>query len=153
MAVASLLLALLVGAAFAVLLVAVSDLRASGRRVAHSRETNAAADRLEELVIDLETGLRGFVIARQERFLEPWRAARAQFPEKARALELLAESSVGTNTPLVESPETRYTKSGDVHIAYQVVGDARPRALPRLPARDLGRGPGGRRPLAQGDWG
>ena len=91
MAVASLLLALLVGAAFAVLLVAVSDLRASGRRVAHSRETNAAADRLEELVIDLETGLRGFVIARQERFLEPWRAARAQFPEKARALERLAE--------------------------------------------------------------
>jgi len=91
MAVASLLLALLVGAAFAVLLVAVSDLRASGRRVTHSRETNAAADRLEELVIDLETGLRGFVIARQERFLEPWRAARAAFPEEARALERLAE--------------------------------------------------------------
>jgi hypothetical protein len=27
---------------------------------------------------------------------------------------------------MVESPETRYAKSGDVHIAYQVVGDAPP---------------------------
>jgi hypothetical protein len=64
MAVASLLLALLVGTAFAVLLVAVSHRRASGRLVTHSREASAAADGLEELVIDLETGVRGFVIAR-----------------------------------------------------------------------------------------
>jgi signal transduction histidine kinase len=91
MAVASLLLALLVGAAFAVLLLTISDLRASERLVTHSREANAAADRLEELVIDLETGVRGFVIARQERFLEPWKAARAAFPNEARALERLAD--------------------------------------------------------------
>jgi signal transduction histidine kinase len=91
MAVASLLLALLVGAAFAVLLLTISDLRASERLVTHSRETNAAADRLEELVIDLETGVRGFVIARQERFLEPWKAGRAAFPNEARALERSAD--------------------------------------------------------------
>jgi signal transduction histidine kinase len=92
MAVASLMLALLVGTAFAVLLVAVSDLRSSGRQVTHSREASAAADRLEELVIDLETGVRGFVIARQERFLEPWTAARAAFRAEARALENLADT-------------------------------------------------------------
>lgn len=91
MAIASLLLALLVGTAFTVLLFAISDLRASGRLVTHSREANAAADRLEELVIDLETGVRGFVIARQERFLEPWKAARAAFQDEARALEQLAD--------------------------------------------------------------
>jgi len=91
MAIPSLLLALLVGSAFAVLLRAVSDLRASERLVAHSREANAAADRLEELVIDLETGVRGFVIARQERFLEPWRAARAASPDAVRVLERLAD--------------------------------------------------------------
>jgi len=91
MAIASLLLALLVGAAFAVLLRAISDLRASERLVANSQQANAAADRLEELVIDLETGVRGFVITRQERFLEPWRAARAAFPDEARALERLAD--------------------------------------------------------------
>jgi signal transduction histidine kinase len=93
MAVASLLLALIVAAAFTVLLREISDLRTSGRLVTHSRETNAAADRLEERVIDLETGVRGFVIARQERFLEPWKAARAAFPAEARALERLADGS------------------------------------------------------------
>jgi signal transduction histidine kinase len=91
MAVASLLLALLMGSAFAVLLLAISDLRASGRLLTHSREANASADRLEELVIDLETGLRGFVITRQERFLEPWRNARVKIPGEARTLEGLAD--------------------------------------------------------------
>jgi CHASE3 domain sensor protein len=91
MAVASLLLALLMGSAFTVLLLAISDLRASGRLLTHSREANASADRLEELVIDLETGVRGFVITRQERFLEPWRNARAKIPGEARTLEGLAD--------------------------------------------------------------
>lgn len=91
MAVASLLLALLMGSAFTVLLLAISDLRDSGRLLTHSREANASADRLEELVIDLETGVRGFVITRQERFLEPWRNARAKIPVEARTLEGLAD--------------------------------------------------------------
>lgn len=91
MAVASALLALVVGAAFAILLVTISELRASERQVTHSREVNAAADRLEEHVIDLETGVRGFVIARQERFLEPWQVARAAVPGEARDLERLAD--------------------------------------------------------------
>jgi signal transduction histidine kinase len=46
-----------------------------------------AADALEKLVIDLETGLRGFVITSENRFLEPWRHARAALPTRARALE------------------------------------------------------------------
>jgi signal transduction histidine kinase len=91
MAVASVLLALIVGAAFAVLLLAMSNLRTSSRLVTHSREATAAADQLEELVIDLETGVRGFVIAGQERFLEPWEAAREAFPQQARTLERLAD--------------------------------------------------------------
>jgi signal transduction histidine kinase len=90
MAIASTLLLFLVGAAFAVLLLAISNLRASEQKVTNSREAIAAADRLEELVIDLETGVRGFVITRQERFLEPWTAARAAFPDDARGLERLA---------------------------------------------------------------
>jgi signal transduction histidine kinase len=92
-AVASVVLALLVGAAFAVLLVTISDLRASEREVTRSREANATADRLEEDVIDLETGVRGFVITRQERFLEPWRSARASIPAEVQDLERLAEAA------------------------------------------------------------
>jgi CHASE3 domain sensor protein len=71
MAVASGLLALIVGAAFAVLLVSVADLHSAERLARHSEEVLAAANQLERLVIDLETGQRGFVLTGQQRFLQP----------------------------------------------------------------------------------
>jgi signal transduction histidine kinase len=89
--VASGVLAVLVGAAFAVLLGAIAEQRDSGRQASHSRLAQATADGLEKLVIDLETGVRGFVITRRDRFLEPWRAARTAFPAQAARLVALAE--------------------------------------------------------------
>ena len=86
MVLASGLLALLVGAVFAVLLLANLDQRESQRLARHTRNELAAAERLLKLVVDLETGQRGFVITREERFLEPWKAARTAFPEQAREL-------------------------------------------------------------------
>src|SRR4051812_5559773 len=75
--IASALLVLMIGGGFAVLLAAVDELRDAGRQATQAREELAAADSLEKLVIDLETGQRGFVITRKARFLQPWRAARA----------------------------------------------------------------------------
>jgi CHASE3 domain sensor protein len=89
MAVASGLLALIVGTAFAVLLVSVADLRTAARLARHSEEVLAAANQLERLVIDLETGQRGFVFTGQEQFLQPWRDAQVALPEAARTLERL----------------------------------------------------------------
>jgi CHASE3 domain sensor protein len=89
MAVACGVLALLVGGAFVFLLVTVTDLRHSTELRQHTREELRAADALEKLVIDLETGLRGFVITREERFLAPWKAARVALPGQAAALEHL----------------------------------------------------------------
>ncbi|HEV2901978.1 MAG TPA: CHASE3 domain-containing protein [Gaiellaceae bacterium] len=86
---ASALLTLVVGAAFAVLLVAVADLRDASRAARHSEEVLAAVNELERLVVDLETGVRGFVITGEERFLEPWEAARAAVPARAAALQEL----------------------------------------------------------------
>ncbi|MDQ3865391.1 MAG: CHASE3 domain-containing protein, partial [Actinomycetota bacterium] len=90
MVVASGLLALIVGAAFAVLFVAIDELRGSAQRARHAREELTVADELQKLVIDLETGVRGFVITREERFLQPWNDARGAFPKRATALERLA---------------------------------------------------------------
>jgi len=87
--VASGLLVLMVGAAFAVLLFAVADLRTSERLARHSQEVLATATQLERLIVDLETGQRGFTITGQERFLEPWQTARMAVPEEARTLERL----------------------------------------------------------------
>jgi signal transduction histidine kinase len=91
---ASALLALLIGAGFAVLLVAVDDLRTSGRQATQAREEIGAADRLQRLVIDMETGQRGFVITRNERFLEPWDAARWAYASQVYELVHLASTSV-----------------------------------------------------------
>jgi signal transduction histidine kinase len=90
MVTASCLLAVVVGAAFAVLLLAIGDLRNSARLATDAREELAAADRVEKLVIDLETGVRGFVITGEERFLEPWSAAQIAFPKAADRLVSLA---------------------------------------------------------------
>jgi signal transduction histidine kinase len=92
--IASSLLVLLIGGGFAVLLVTIGELRDAGRQASQSREELSAADSLEKLVIDLETGQRGFVITRQERFLQPWSAARAAFPVEARRLVRLANAPV-----------------------------------------------------------
>ena len=92
---ASGLLALIVGGAFVVLLLAISDLRDAGRRTDHSQEVLIAANELERLLLDLETGERGFILTHQERFLEPWNGARARFPRRAAALlRLVADDPV-----------------------------------------------------------
>ena len=89
MVIASGLLALVIATAFAVLLSSVADLRTSERRARQSEEVLVVANRLERLVVDLETGQRGFVITGQARFLQPWRDAQVAFPEQASNLEQL----------------------------------------------------------------
>lgn len=74
--VASALLLLVIGAAFAVLLRAVDDLRDSTRAAQSSQEVLATANEVERLVVDMETGVRGIVITGREQFLQPWEAAR-----------------------------------------------------------------------------
>jgi signal transduction histidine kinase len=92
MLIASGLLALLIGAAFAVLLSSVADLRALERRARQSEEVLEVANLLERQVVDLETGQRGFVITGQDRFLDPWRHAQTAFPGEAATLERLVGS-------------------------------------------------------------
>jgi signal transduction histidine kinase len=89
MIIASGLLALIIGGAFAVLLVALAREREASELSRESQAVLVAANALERLVIDLETGERGFVITGQDRFLEPWEAARSALPEATRELERL----------------------------------------------------------------
>jgi signal transduction histidine kinase len=92
MLIASGLLALLIGAAFAVLLSSVADLRALERRARRSDEVLVVANLLERRVVDLETAQRGFVITGEDRFLDPWRRAQTAFPGEAATLERLVAS-------------------------------------------------------------
>jgi signal transduction histidine kinase len=87
MAAASALLALLIVSAFSALFLAIRNLHESTEARRQTREMLVAADELETLVVDLETGLRGYVITRSDSFLAPWRAARAAVPRHAAALQ------------------------------------------------------------------
>jgi signal transduction histidine kinase len=84
--IASLVLAVLVGAAFGVLVSAIDEQRHSAAEATRSQEAIADANRLERLVLDLETGQRGFLIAGEERFLQPWTVARETWRPAAAAL-------------------------------------------------------------------
>ena len=84
-------LVVLIAGAFVVLLLALDSTRDSAELARHSREELSAANRLEKLVIDLETGERGFVITDETRFLGPWRAATTAIPAAGRRLLSLAD--------------------------------------------------------------
>ncbi|WP_338692867.1 CHASE3 domain-containing protein [Streptomyces sp. Q6] len=95
---ASGLLALLIGVAFAVLLWAISDANSSISARRASRTALVEAGSMQQLLLDLETGQRGFVITEREEFLEPWQEARDA---------LAAESLRFTDS--ATSPEQRRT--------------------------------------------
>jgi signal transduction histidine kinase len=71
---------------FALLIVAVVALRHRSLEARHSQQVIATANGVQTLVIDFETALRGFVITKQESYLDPSRTARVQYPKEIAAL-------------------------------------------------------------------
>ena len=86
---ASVVLAVLVATSFAILIRAVSTLDDARVREAHSKDVTSAIVGVEKLVIDLESGLRGFVLSRNLRLLRPYTQARAELPRRLDGLERL----------------------------------------------------------------
>src|SRR5262245_18278641 len=89
MIVASLVLAVIVAGVFVIMIRAVAAVDEARTREAHSKEVTAATVVVEKLVTDLETGLRGLVLAGNERFLQPWAKARMVLPGRLAGLEQL----------------------------------------------------------------
>jgi signal transduction histidine kinase len=81
------LIALLLGAAFVLLVFAVSGQRDAGRLALRSQEAITAGTELEKTVISLENGLRGYVASGNERQLQPWNAGLKVYPGQVRKLE------------------------------------------------------------------
>jgi signal transduction histidine kinase len=65
---------------FVVLFLAITGLRHRSLEARHSQQVIATANQLQTLVIDLETGVRGFAITRDERYLGPWTRAQRLYP-------------------------------------------------------------------------
>jgi signal transduction histidine kinase len=90
---ASALLALFVGGVFAVEQLAVSSLRGATSAETRSRDVGRAALALEAQVLDLENGLRGYLIDGKPALLQPWRRARVALPGRVTALKRLVASN------------------------------------------------------------
>src|ERR1700716_4334095 len=86
MVIVSALLALLTSAAFAVLLLAIHDQRSSAQLARHAQEVLAAANRVERLLVDIETGTRGYLLTGEDQFLQPAHAGEAGFAQASSEL-------------------------------------------------------------------
>jgi signal transduction histidine kinase len=94
MLVASAVLALLVAGVFAILIQAVAALNDATRREAHAKDVTAATLRLEKLVLDVETGVNGYVASgARPAFLERWDDARMQVERQLPVFTELAASN------------------------------------------------------------
>jgi signal transduction histidine kinase/CHASE3 domain sensor protein len=74
---------------FALVVHAVGSVRSAVGATDRSEETIATATRFERLLADLETGLRGFIITGEPRFLDPWQKAQADLPGVGKKLVAL----------------------------------------------------------------
>jgi signal transduction histidine kinase len=104
------ILLLLVGGSFAGLFLAIGELRSADAQVTRSAAELRAATRVERLLVDMETGLRGFVLTGEERFLEPWNDGRETFRREVEAL------AVGTDVLSQAARLRAIAASGDAYI-------------------------------------
>ena len=66
---------------FLVLVVTVSDLSDTASREARAKDVVTDLVMLQKLVVDLDTGARGYAITHDRTFLERWTQARGQLPD------------------------------------------------------------------------
>jgi two-component system sensor histidine kinase/response regulator len=83
-------LAVVFAGQFVVVLQSFGSIRDDTREQQRAQQTVVAATRVEKLVLDLETGTRGYVITRNREFLAPYDAARRSLPSESRTLTSVA---------------------------------------------------------------
>lgn len=81
-------------AAFSLLSITLHERVVATTRATHVREELAQVAGIMQHVVDMETGLRGFVIAGDPVFLEPYTAARAALPGEFALLQLTLRQQV-----------------------------------------------------------
>jgi signal transduction histidine kinase len=83
------LIAVAVGALFAVFVLSLSSLRRSTSRESHSKDVTVASLQLETLAVQMENGVRGFTTTGRERLLLPYEEATREWPSAAERLRRL----------------------------------------------------------------
>jgi CHASE3 domain sensor protein len=132
---------MLVGAAFVgaavaavgiALLLAITSLHRTAGEARHSERVIGQANLVEKLLLDLETGERGYVITGQQQFLEPFRDARVRLDPEARELRRLVKDDPDQRPRAVaiEREATAYLRDWAIPLV-----DTATHSLPRSRAR------------------
>jgi CHASE3 domain sensor protein len=131
----STVLAVLVGAAFALALVAMSDLRNATNAQAHSKEVSTATLELERIVNQLDSSLRGYVNSGNRSYLSAWREARRSLPSALAGIDGLVatqRAQVARAQELATANPCLLTEYGVPLIAiFRSAARRRARAMPR----------------------
>ncbi|HEY5296189.1 MAG TPA: ATP-binding protein [Gaiellaceae bacterium] len=113
---AFLALALLVGE-FVVVVGTFNSIRDHTRAEQRSESVVVAAVQVETLILDLEIGARGYVITRDPKFLQPWRAAQQELPKQS--VVLMADAP-GPATKRIDTLWRAYLAHWSKPIVQQV---------------------------------
>ena len=84
------LIATVVAGMFAIMVVTTRSLDATSKVGRRATEMTQGALQLERLVVDLETGLRGYMLTGDREFLEPYTAGRRRIPAHVNTLQRLS---------------------------------------------------------------
>jgi signal transduction histidine kinase/DNA-binding response OmpR family regulator/CHASE3 domain sensor protein len=117
-------LAVVLAVAFTGLFLAIRSLKDSADESQRTNLVLTRAAELQRLVIDLQTGARGYVISANPAFLEPWRAARRRIPQVEAELEALVRDS-GQRARLgsIEATVESYVEEFSVPLVEQARED------------------------------
>jgi signal transduction histidine kinase len=81
------------------LLLTIRDQRSSAQLARNSQEVLAAAARVERLLVDIETGTRGYLLTGEDRFLQPAHAGEASFAQASSELVDLTKIAEQNEVP------------------------------------------------------
>jgi signal transduction histidine kinase/CHASE3 domain sensor protein len=125
----------------AVLLLGASNrqLTASSSAVRRATEITAVATRTAALIVDAETGLRGYSLVHQSRFLEPYRHAATALPEALSRLRTITarDPSEAARVVTLTRDAGAYMDAYAAPLAQRLAAD--PAAGDRAPALDAGK--------------
>ena len=88
-------LAIVIGAVLVGMLLAISALRESTRAESRSKDVSLAAANLEKTVLDMETGLRGYVVTGNDAFLSTYTRARTELRQRVANFRSQAQHDAG----------------------------------------------------------
>jgi signal transduction histidine kinase/CHASE3 domain sensor protein len=109
---------------FVLLVLSFHSVSSATKSEERAEQSVLVASRIEKLVLDLETGARGYVITRDPAFLAPWRAAQLTLPAQSR---LLLDLAPGRRTAAIDAAWRSYLTQWSLPLVRRPLDAARAR--------------------------